>query len=413
MATRKLTQDFVNDARAEEGAERTVYWDERKPSFGLMVTSKGAKSFVIQYRAAGRSRRMTLRAKDGQKAGLNIVDARKMADSLLGDVAKDRDPLEEQRKKKVGAANTLKSIAEDYFEDQTRLRSIDQKKKLFKRLVFKKLGGRDIASIRRREVAALLKAVEKERGPRMASVLLAALSKLFNWYATQEDDFRSPLVKGMRQSHINKRDRVLSDDEIRALWKATGLREDGQEPILFDRYIRFLFLTATRPNEPAKMRQSELKGPEWIIPAARYKTSWKTKQDLLVPLSARALDELRQVKIIGRKNDSFVFTHDGRRPLGGFSKFKADLDERSDVTDWQLRDLRRTARTLMSRAGIISDHAERALGHVMGSVRGHYDIHEYKDEKLKAFEALSAQIERIVNPPPSNVTELRPATAAL
>jgi hypothetical protein len=97
----KLTQGFVDEAQAEEGAERTVYWDERKPGFGLMVTGKGAKSYVVQYRAAGRSRRMTLRAKEGQKAGLNIIDARKKADALLGAVADHKDPLEEQRKKKA------------------------------------------------------------------------------------------------------------------------------------------------------------------------------------------------------------------------------------------------------------------------------------------------------------------------
>ena len=76
------------------------------------------------------------------------------------------------------------------------------------------------------------------------------------------------------------------------------------------------------------------------------------------------------------------------------------------MTGWTLHDLRRTARSLMSRAGIPSDHAERCLGHVIGGVRGVYDRHEFHAEKKRAYEALAAQIDRIVNPQ-DNVVPLR------
>jgi integrase len=402
MAHKKLTQDFVNTATAEAGKDRTIFWDTRKPGFGLMVTETGSRSYVVQYRANGRSRRMALKAKTGDQSGLNLIEAKKRADLLLGQVAEERDPLQERRKEEASAGNTLQSVAERYFKDQRHLRSLDPKKKLFERLIFKKFGSRDIASIRRREVSDLLDSIEEERGPRMASIVLAALSKLFNWYATKDDEFLSPIVKGMRESHIVKRTRALTDDEIRALWAAT---ERGS---LYDRYVRFMFLTATRPDEPGKMRRSELNGSNWVIPAARYKTSWKTKHDVLIPLSSMAQDELGKVPQIGRANDGFLFTQDGQCAMGGRSRYKRDLDERSGITGWQLRDLRRTARTLMSRCGVNSDHAERALGHVIGGVRGHYDVHEYGAEKLKAFEALAAQIDRIVNPQ-DNVVELRAA----
>jgi integrase len=84
--------------------------------------------------------------------------------------------------------------------------------------------------------------------------------------------------------------------------------------------------------------------------------------------------------------------------MSGFSKFKHKFDEACGVADWTLHDLRRTARSLMSRAGVAPDHAERCLGHVIGGVRGTYDRHEYAEEKRKAFEALAGQIDRIVNP---------------
>ena len=84
-------------------------------------------------------------------------------------------------------------------------------------------------------------------------------------------------------------------------------------------------------------------------------------------------------------------------PMGSLSRLKAALDDASGVRDWRLHDLRRTARTLMSRAGVLADHAERCLGHVVPGIRGVYDHHEFVEEKRQAFEVLAAQIERIVN----------------
>jgi integrase len=101
----------------------------------------------------------------------------------------------------------------------------------------------------------------------------------------------------------------------------------------------------------------------------------------------------------------FVFTTDGEKPIAGFSKFKRDFDKACGVTGWTLHDLRRTARSLMSRASVPSDHAEQALGHVIAGVRGTYDRHQYHEEKKHAFEALAAQIARITDPQ-ENVVQL-------
>jgi integrase len=123
-----------------------------------------------------------------------------------------------------------------------------------------------------------------------------------------------------------------------------------------------------------------------------------------VPLSKAAQAVLNALPVIG--DGKFVFSHDGERPVGGFSKFKAKLDQLSGVTGWGLHDARRTARTLLSRAGVNADIAERCLGHVIGEVRETYDRYEYLPEKADAFEALAAQIERILNPQ-ENVVPLR------
>jgi integrase len=136
------------------------------------------------------------------------------------------------------------------------------------------------------------------------------------------------------------------------------------------------------------MTWKEFDNGSWTLPAERN----KTKVELVRPLSRAAIAALPE------KIGEFVFTVDGRAAINGLHKPRRRLDEASGTSGWTLHDLRRTARSLMSRAGVASDHAERCLGHVIGGVRGVYDRHEYYEEKRRAFEALAAQIDRIVNP---------------
>jgi site-specific recombinase XerD len=404
MASKRLTESFVKTATAEVGAERSIFWDEGLPGFGLMVTSSGHRSFVVQYRSAGISRRMTF---DGE---LSLKDARKEARAALGAVAKGHDPLTERRKKAAETTNSLKAVAEEYFSREgKRLRSIETRRAVFRRYILPRLGLRQIDSIKRSEIVRLLDAVEDEAGAVSADYTLAALRRLMTWHASRDDDFLSPIVRGMARTKPKERarDRVLSDVELRAIWRAAEARRWPYSDML-----RFILLTATRLREAAEMRREELSGDEWLIPAARY----KGKHDHLVPLSQAAQAVLAQVPVIGRKG--WVFTTSGEVPISGFSKAKRQFDalalaelrklnpEAKPLPRWTTHDLRRTARSLMSRAGVDPDHAERALGHVINGVRGTYDRHEFKDEKRRAFETLAAQIDRIINPQ-QNVMALR------
>jgi integrase len=208
------------------------------------------------------------------------------------------------------------------------------------------------------------------------------------------------------------RKRVLSDDELRIIWRVADRHEANGANLVYDYLLQFILLTATRLREASNMNRSEVTGAHWVIPAARY----KTKLPHLIPLSASAQPLLASMPIIGKAG--WVFTTDGDVAFSGFSKAKAGFDERvlaelrkSDpkaepLPHWTPHDLRRTARTLMSRAGVPADHAERCLGHVLPGIRGTYDLHEYAQEKRQAFEALAAQVERIVNPR-ENVVQLR------
>jgi integrase len=100
-------------------------------------------------------------------------------------------------------------------------------------------------------------------------------------------------------------------------------------------------------------------------------------------------------------------TNGGATPFTSFSNFKAAFDEASGTKGWTHHDLRRTARSLMSRAGVPTDHAERCLGHVIGGVRAVYDRHEYHREKQRAFEMLAAEIDRIVEGRSAKVVRIK------
>jgi integrase len=315
---------------------------------------------------------------------------------MIGDVTRGGDPLTDRRKAAAAAENTLQSIAEEYFAgDGAAQRSHHAQRLVLQRLVYPTLGSKQIDQIRRSDVVRLLDRVAKENGPRQADSVLAFTRKIMNWHARRSDDFRSPIVRGMAKTKPSqrRRQRVLTDDELRAIWRAAET-----QPSAFGRLVQFLLLTASRRNEAARMRRAEFTGSEWVIPQERYKTGL----ELLLPLSPAAVRILEKTPKIG---STFVFTNDGRRPVSGFTKGKAAFDAQCGVTGWRLHDLRRTARSLMSRAGVSADHAERCLGHVMGGIRGTYDRHEFTDEKRKAFEALAGLIERIVNPKP-NITPL-------
>jgi integrase len=405
----KLTPAFVAKAKAAPDSDRTIFWDQSLSGFGLMVTPAGHKSFVCQYRAGRQSRRMAI------STVLNLGAARKEAKAILGAVAKGKDPLTERRKAEAAPENTLKSITENYLaREGAGLRTVDERRATFERLVYPKLGTRQIDEIKRSEINKLLDTIEDKNGPRMAALTLAYLRRVMNWHATRSDDFRTPIVRGMGRGVSTKRERVLTEDELRAFWRASN---GWEHP--YSHMLRFILLTATRRDEAADMPRSEVDGDLWTIPAARYKTGI----DFELPLSRAAREVLDKVPKLGRKG--FVFTTNGKTPISGFSKFKATFDELM-LTElqkiasecgadpakvnaperWTPQDLRRTARSLMSRAGVNADHAERCLGHAIPGVRGVYDRHEYRNEKAHAFEALAAVVARIVDPQP-NVAPLR------
>jgi integrase len=220
----------------------------------------------------------------------------------------------------------------------------------------------------------------------MADQILATLRRICNWHAIRDDQFRTPFVRGMarRKPEQRERDRTLADHELQAVWRTAEVF-----PSPWGQFICFLLLTACRRSEASAMTWGELSNGNWTIPAARYKTG----TEVTLPLSNAAMKVLAEIPRI--KDCEYVFSTDARRPISGFSTFKLKFDIACGVKDWRIHDLRRCARSLLSRAGINADIAERCMGHALPGIRGTYDKHHYIPEMRAAFEALAGQIDAV------------------
>ena len=149
------------------------------------------------------------------------------------------------------------------------------------------------------------------------------------------------------------------------------------------------------------MRWTDIVNGEWLIPASDREKN--TAGALVFPPAA--LDIINAQPRF--TSNPHVFAGIGTNPISGMSKRKAAFDKQAVISkNWTVHDLRRTARSLMSRAGVRPDIAERVLGHAIKGVEGVYDRHSYREEKAHALKALAALIEKIVNPTVGNVVSL-------
>jgi integrase len=401
----RLNEQIVEAMVAPPTANKVVYFGgatiqgaKTPAGFGVRVTANGAKSFVLNYRANRIERRLTI----GAWPTWSVVQAVKRARELRRQIDAGEDPLGERRQVDAASRDTLENVAAEFFKREgSKLRSAAQRERALNRLVMPEFGKRDIASIKRSEIIRLLDRIADENGPVMANRTRAYLSRVCTWFAARSDDFRSPFVKGMGFSTADEtpRQRVLSDDEIRAVWKAaTGP---------FGTLCRFILLTAARRSEAAGLLRDEVKDGVWLLPG----DAGVNRNKVGVPLARLARPLTKQaLEALPEGTGSYVFSlTGGRSPIHGLDERLKELQQVSGVAGWTLHDLRRTARSLMSRAGVPADHAERSLGHTVGRIRATYDVWGYLPEKAAAFRALASLVERIVDPPADNVTALRKA----
>jgi integrase len=398
--TKRLTDISVRNAKPK--ASRYELSDGGS-ALRLIVQSSGVKSFAARFRVGGQTKKLTF------PRGTSLQVARKLTADALLQAHQGIDPCALKKTAKAEAAgiakNTLAHVCAQYFKAVAvrDLRTISDRERVLRVNILPVLGSRPVTEIRRSELMRVHDDIASTRGERTAAVTLGALSVVFNWYALRDDHFANPIIKGMAsykpKDHV--RNVTLTDEQIFKVWHAAG------QLGVYGSMIRFLMCSGARFDEAAGLRWDEIENGTWVLPASRN----KVKVDLARPLSRLAKNVLANIP---RYSDCpFVFTLDGRRPFNSPSRFKRMLDAASGVTGWVVHDLRRVVRTEMSALGISVDIGERCLGHVVGGIRGTYDKYAALPEKLAAFEALGAELERIIAPPPvdgdKKVVQLRSA----
>ena len=371
--------------------------DDKLTGFVCRCLPSGRLSYGLRYSTrSGKKRWLSL------GVGITPAKARELAEQRRGDVAGGKDPQAERIEARKVSGNTVGHVLDQYVKAYVRpeLRSAAEVERVFDKYVRPEIGAKVVYELRRSDVRAMLDKIGNGKSPVMADRTLAHLRAALNWWATGDDDFTSPIIRGMsRTSPIERaRKRMLTDPEIRDVWKAL---DSVNVPSRFPALVRFLLLSARRRSEPAGMQWQDIEGDVWVIGSDDHKTG-KEAGELVMPLTPSMLVQLGEAKRRG-----YVFpTENGTGAFNSWSWAKRKLDKaitelrkgegRAPMPHWTLHDLRRTGRSLMSRAGVSGDVAERVLGHSIPGIRGVYDRHAYADEKRDALERLAKMVERIL-----------------
>jgi integrase len=408
----KLTPLAVENAkpRKVDGVPvRTEIPDRACPGLFLIVQPSGVKSWALRYRnSARRSRKLTLGGVDT----LTLAAARAGAAAAQHEIDKGGDPAGEKAvaRSQKAPADSIEVAAAQFLDLHVRRKlrpnTVLGNERIFRRLILPAWRGRNVGEIRRRDVIALVEAIAIDR-PVAANRTLAALSKFFNWLAARDIIAASPAVGVERPTIETPRDRVLDDDEVRALWLACGEPDIG----LAGPFVKMLLLTGARRNEVCGMRWEELDADAgtWTIPAERS----KNKLAHTVPLVPQAWEILSAVP---RLPGNFVFTVTGDAPMTNLDLPKKRLDAKLQLAKpWVYHDTRRTVASGLQKLGTRVEVIEAALNHRSGTFRGivgTYQRHDFADEKRIALAKWADHIERLAGGTPAKVVHLHGARPA-
>lgn len=398
-----FTQQTVKAIKTPPPPRQIVFTEKltRGLSLLLVVSYGGSKSWRVQLYEDGAARTFALgTGSEGQWPKMKVATAKEKAKKFF------EDPEGEKAKAETG---TFKEIAEEWVKRHVVKKGLRSKPEIERRLnkyVFPQWKQKKFRELRRSDVTKLLDKVEDDHGAPQADRVLADVSSICNWFAARNDDYNSPIVRGMRRTNPSerKRKRKLDDNEIRLFWAACD------EMPVYGAMLKVAFLTAQRIGKVKAMEWKHVSDGIWMIETEHREKS--NAEGLKLP--AMALDIIEaQAKV---KGNPYVFpASTGKGHFNSFSQRKDELDALlpEAMPAWTVHDLRRTARSLMSRAGVESSIAERVLGHAVAGVEGTYDRHDYVEEKAEALNKLSKLIEMILNPPEGeNVVPLRAASKA-
>jgi integrase len=377
----RLDAKTVTGLRLPDGKADVIHFDSALPGFGFRLRASGnevRRSWVVQYRRAGGTRRMLL----GSAEVLTAEQARAAAKKTLSAIALGQDPQAEKAARRSANKFTLAAMIEDYLaskESSVRARTFTEVQRYLRGPYFKPLHGMPVDTITRRDVAARLLVITRESGAVTAGNARSALSALFVWAIANGLAQANPVVGTARPKTPPARDRILTDRELAAVWKAAG--DDA-----FGRVLKLLMLLGQRRTEVGGMAWSELDLERgiWTIPAQRT----KNHRAHTLPLPSLALRIVTGVpRVVGRDT---LFGDRADSGLTGWARPKAALDARlgDSVMPWTLHDLRRTLATRLCDLGTAPHVVEQILNHQSGhraGIVGVYNRSSYEREVRTAL----------------------------
>jgi integrase len=371
----KLTAKTVAAAKLPAGKTDAIIFCSEMPGFGLRLRCSGdqvRRSWIIQYRRAGATRRFLL----GSAEVLSAEQARAAAKKMLATVALGEDPQADKAERRAKDSHTLRALVAEYLaakKGTVRPRTHGALAAYLTGSYFRPLHAMPVDTVTRKDVAARLVAITREHGSIVAARARGALSTFYVWAMGNGLAELNPVVGTLKPKDAEARERVLDDRDLAHIWRAAG--DDA-----YGKVIKLLILTGARRAEVGGMRWSEIdrKRAVWLVPATRTKNG----RPLMLPLPPLAMTIIESVpERVGRDH---LF---GTRSSVGLSHWhaKADLDQRlgNAVRPWRLHDLRRTCATRMCDLGVAPHVVEQILNHQSGhrsGVAGIYNRSSYERE---------------------------------
>jgi integrase len=384
----KLTKSAIDAIPTPASDE--VYWDAACPGFGVKITPKGRKVFVVLYRTGGagsKLRKYTI----GPYGRVTLHQARVAAQKVFAARLAGRDlAAEKQAARRRLVVDRVDDLLETYIAQHlAQNRSGGEIGRLLRRELGQSWGGRSIHDITKRDVVEVVSAVEQRGAPGTANKTLKSTKTFLRWCVGRAILDSSPAEGIPMPTKVVSRDKVLSDQELALVIRAA--RKMGGP---YGGIVELLTLTGQRREEVAQMTWDELDIGQhiWTLPKSRTKNG---KQHV-VHLSAQAFAVLNGVP----KKGLFVFSILGTRPFHDFSKAKRVLDRLSAVSEWRLHDLRRSCVSGMARLGVAPHVADKILNHQTGTISGVaavYQRHEFLAERRAALDLWGAHVAALID----------------
>jgi integrase len=362
-----------------------VYWDSGCPGFGVKVTPKGRKVFIVLYRNGGANsklRKYTI----GPYGRVTLHQARLAAQKVFAAKLEGRDPAAEKRERKRRVvADRVEDLLESFIAQRlSQNRSGGEIARLLRREVGRAWTGKSIHEISKRDVIEVISAIEQRGAPIAANKTLKSIKTFLRWCVGRAVLDQSPAEGVPLPAKEVARDRVLDDDELAQVILAA--RKIGGP---YGGIVELLALTGQRREEVAGLQWEELDLARrvWTIPKSRTKNA----KAHVIHLSAQSMAVLTGADQAG----PYVFSLLGTKPFQEFSRAKRLLDQLSSVTGSRLHDLRRTCVSGMARLGVAPHVADKILNHQTGTISGVaavYQRHEFLAERRAALDLWGAHV---------------------